>query len=1019
MRRIRNLCALTILFALFSNFSHAQKAPSFRIEPASISGSAGDTVTVKVITRDFVKVEGLQFTILVDSIAFRTVTTRSQIYSNSHRVIIEGGTNCFNIKSGLVLIGFVSASSDGASIAVSEDSTLFSFRLVLNNLTIDQHVCFDADGPVPMELILANQSNGTFEYPSVSCSKVDFDFEILHFTSRLYDYQFPDNINEITIDAPVSGGKPPYVYDWGNGQSSRSIVVGGLLQLKKDSIIHLKVSDTEGTNVTRDFLLIKYYMSGYITQLFKSTDKKVNVKLKPDFGEPPYAYNWGSGYNMDQDSLEIDNPGKSVSYVVLVRDRYLKIKRFYISLVLEGPPKDTSPMFLGDFYAYNYGIDSKQAEVQVNIYDGFPPYRYVWSNGDTTNRAKYQLRLEENSSEYVVTVTDRKGFTLVARKTAYRDSVLRLRCTTKTLPHQKGEIYFSKNPSSGYINYKIRILLNNVLLKSLEGSTTSSTIALDYTNPSMISNAVVEITYNLTHPLFTIKDTTSLILMNKAPAPQLVVSPNYQLSICKPDKETVLKTGASGGVPPYYYNWGDLGAGLDVTWMAVSPQKSTNYAITITDQVGQSKIATISVKIGEISKINNMTFDKKEICAGVDFDVHIDKSVKIESTNIPLYNLELKTYDHNWNLINSSVSFDGRATLSLNSGEYSNRNNTNLVFKIKSVGSDAYCVDSMGKEIIDSLTVLPMPKFAANNFMADTICEGSILSIFSPAQDSTNLPNVRYEWFMYDTYDNNAIYLDQPLSNYVIRSNYQFLTSSNLYNLHDFIIQGARLTYTNSGCYSVGDYKRTQIVPRPKFLLNNANQLINSNSGVLPIQVMTNLDQVKYALSYMTHNLTGSLLEDQSFPLSGVLVNNTTTSQKLGIIVKGSLYSCEGQVDTAFVEVRNGIEDIYDFTSTDELVTQFKSSARKVADDLGADFQYLLSPNPASSELTFSFGAQSSSSASVGIYSISGQQIMDFPFQTQKGLNAFHCSLDRLPAGSYILLFKSAENVKTERFEKL
>ena len=101
------------------------------------------------------------------------------------------------------------------------------------------------------------------------------------------------------------------------------------------------------------------------------------------------------------------------------------------------------------------------------------------------------------------------------------------------------------------------------------------------------------------------------------------------------------------------------------------------------------------------------------------------------------------------------------------------------------------------------------------------------------------------------------------------------------------------------------------------------------------------------------------------------------------------------------------------------MVTQFKSSARKVADDLGADFQYLLSPNPASSDLTFSFSAQSSSSASVGIYSISGQQIMDFTFQTQKGLNAFHCSLDRLPAGSYILLFKSAENVKTERFEKL
>lgn len=342
-----------------------------------------------------------------------------------------------------------------------------------------------------------------------------------------------------------------------------------------------------------------------------------------------------------------------------------------------------------------------------------------------------------------------------------------------------------------------------------------------------------------------------------------------------------------------------------------------------------------------------------------------------------------------------------------------------MIFTIKSIGSREFCVDPNGKEFVDTITILPSPAFAVTNVIVDTVCEGSILSIFTPVQDPTNLPKVKYEWLLYDTYDYTTSFMEQPLANYVVRSKYQFSNSSVFYYINDFIRQGARLTYTNSGCSTVRNLKHSVVIPRPEFLLKNDNQLINSNAGMLPIQVNTNLDKVQYSLSYMSHNLTGSLLDDHSFPLSGALVNNTTNAQKLGIIVKSSLYGCVGQVDTAFVEVRNGIEDNYDFTSSDEMVTQFKSSARKVADDLGADFQYLLSPNPASSELTFSFSAQSSSSASVGIYSISGQQIMDFTFQTQKGLNAFHCSLDRLPAGSYILLFKSAENVKTERFEKL
>ena len=46
------------------------------------------------------------------------------------------------------------------------------------------------------------------------------------------------------------------------------------------------------------------------------------------------------------------------------------------------------------------------------------------------------------------------------------------------------------------------------------------------------------------------------------------------------------------------------------------------------------------------------------------------------------------------------------------------------------------------------------------------------------------------------------------------------------------------------------------------------------------------------------------------------------------------------------------------------------------------------------------------------------EQMMEIHFEAQKGVNKVRFSIEKLPAGNYILLFKNNENVKTERFVK-
>ncbi len=1010
MRRIRNLFALAILFAFFSNFSNAQNAPSFRIEPASISGVAGDTVTVKVIARDFVKVEGLQFAIGWDSSVLKCATKLSVLFATSHRVILEGGGG-FAVRDYEIFMTYFDQAAVGQTIQATEDSIFFSFKVVLKKDVSNTSICFS--NKIDKEAIFydGNGVSQNFEGFAITCGALQYRPQklVLSHNGLVRTYSEKDTIIELEVKA--YGGLRPYFYDWGKQSGVSKIRIPRPLQ---DTLINVKVRDAANDSIAIVIKLVKKItvtIDKIITLgiLKGATQQVLVLGLGPD--KALYTYDWGNLpiIHSTYDTATFTVPKNSSSYVVEVVGPQATSTTYRIDVKI-------LPFELGQFLFYRYFVGDTALTVSVSTGNGKYPFRYLWDNGDSTSASRRTVGDQDHCSASV-TITDAYGQIVSGNASRSRDTNAFVRFSNPVNKYDSNEYYFEKNPVTGVLHYQVRIYVKKQIVYSDSGFTTSNYLKWNYINNSYFDTAFVHVSYYLEHEKFPVKEQKIVFVMAPKQAAPLTVEAKNQY-YCKLDSSLILNAKVSGGVPPYYYDWGTLGAGYEVDWMPVEPTQSTTYPVTVTDQSGQKQVKEFQIRIGEVSIINKVSYSKKELCANSEFTLNVDKSLKIEKIGAQ-YAFSYTYYDKDWKFLFQGGRSDDMSQLNFGTGLSSNVANTKIIIKVKSIGSREFCIDPNGKEFVDTITVLPSPAFAVKYERNDSVCEGSILPIYSPPQDSSNLPNVKYEWSLYDSYDHKKMYSDQPFDNYVIRSKQLFYYYNNKYYFNDHINQGARLTYTNSGCSTDRDFKQSVVIPYPKFLLKNDNQLINSNAGVLPIEVTTNLEKVQYSLSYLNQSLTGSLLEDQSFPLSGVLVNNTTTSQKLGIIVKSSLFGCEGQVDTAFIEVRKGIQDNYDFTSSDEMVMQFKSSARKVADDLGADFQYLLSPNPTSSELTFSFGAQSSSSASVGIYSISGQQIMDFPFQTQKGLNAFHCSLDRLPAGSYILLFKSTENVKTERFEKL
>lgn len=1012
MIRVITLLSFATIFAFFPNYSFAQRLASFRLEPSNVTGKIGDTVTVKVFTKDFTKITGFQFSIGWDSMFFKNLSTTNSVFNTSNmKLKANGFGNYFNITENKAVVAY-NTTLLPVSILPTEDSLLFYFKLLIKKDCNEVPICFSKF--IEKELIFEDESGDcvTNSNPSNICGLIDFEKEKLNINSLYNNIYFVEYNKKLDIKIYASGGTKPYKYFWDDVEGS---IIKSMFSPQKDSTISIKVEDANKDTVTSIFKLYNRIVIHYKdTILLKINEgiKEYELTLNDNFGTGVYTYDWSALDTIytQNNKIRFKVPDYDKEYYVYVVDTKNYLKKYTIKIVKLN-------FEFTDLTINPYKIDDSYIKIQSYFKNGVSPFKYLWDNNDTT-KISNRIFVTENKINASVTITDAVGKSIIGSKIFYRDTIAAVNFYGKIFPYYNKYYTFNKNPYYSTLYYNAKIMVKNNLVYSDSGNTINNDFKINYINESYYDTAYIYLTYRLDHKTYPIKDTTIILKLTPKPIQTLnLQTSNYYY--CKFDSLLILKPKVSGGIPPYSYNWGSLGGGEGIDWMPVEPTSTTSYSLTVTDKSGQKQVCAFNIYIGVESKIFNVSYEQKTVCPFREIKINIDKSLPFENYNGKQYLLESMFYDKNWNKIASNYyHVDDRKEIQYTFDQKSVSENYFTVCKIKSNESKEFCIDKNAKEFVDTLTILPSPGISlSSSAIRDTICDGSVLKVYSPPLDPNNLPNVKYKWTIRES--SKFIESDTAISNYIGHSNYVFYPNiSNNYFIYNYIYQGVKLTYLSNGCTTLKENKSTLIAPNLKYNLINKSQTINNLSNVIPIDIQTNLKNVNYQISSFNDNLTGSLLEDKNFPLTGNLINNTNKTKQLSIIIKSSLFGCEGQTDTAFVSVLSSLEPVYELTESDAVENHNKIGLINKSDIFGAAFESVLSPNPTSNELNFNFKSENPLASTISIFAISGQKLMEIPFEAQKGYNNVRFSVEKLPIGNYLLFFQNDANTIIEKFVK-
>ena len=190
-----------------------------------------------------------------------------------------------------------------------------------------------------------------------------------------------------SIDISISGGNPPYSYDWSNSDTTQYI--NGLTS----GVYSVVVTDSEGYTITESITITESVVLS--TTLYGSnvTCNGISngaVNLTVTGGTSPYAYNW---YNSSI-SEDINNLSAGL-YKVTVIDANGCTKKDSITI---SEPTVLSLSLAGTDITCNGGSDGS---IDLTVSGGTSPYTYSWSNGATSEDIS---NLSANT--YTVTVTD-------------------------------------------------------------------------------------------------------------------------------------------------------------------------------------------------------------------------------------------------------------------------------------------------------------------------------------------------------------------------------------------------------------------------------------------------------------------------------------------------------------------------------------------------------------------------------------------------------------------------------------
>ncbi len=201
--------------------------------------------------------------------------------------------------------------------------------------------------------------------------------------------------NNGAINITVIGGTAPYKYSWNNGATTQDLsnVTAGEYRVK---IMDLKgCRDSSIVAIVKEPTQLNVNVNS-VTNIRQYGQNTGAIDIAVTGGVPPYAYSWSNGA-VTQDISNV--PGGD--YSVNVRDANGCEDRASAS-ISQPPPLIVSLVSIEDIHCYGDAAGS----IKISATGGVPPYKYKWSNGDSTQNISSVV-----AGDYTVNVTDASGYT--------------------------------------------------------------------------------------------------------------------------------------------------------------------------------------------------------------------------------------------------------------------------------------------------------------------------------------------------------------------------------------------------------------------------------------------------------------------------------------------------------------------------------------------------------------------------------------------------------------------------------
>lgn len=196
------------------------------------------------------------------------------------------------------------------------------------------------------------------------------------------------------INIMVSGGIPPYSYQWSNGATTQDIAglaAGKYTVTVKDTYdcpdtLEVEVKEPPKLSVKVDS----------VTDILCYGFQNGQIDVSVDGGVPPYVYSWSN----ESASQDLRN-AEAGEYALLVTDA--KNCQEIVSAEIKQNPL----IVRSNENIQNVSCSGDSTGlININVKGGVPPYRYLWTSGETTEDLK-----KLTAGTYTVMVSDSRGCT--------------------------------------------------------------------------------------------------------------------------------------------------------------------------------------------------------------------------------------------------------------------------------------------------------------------------------------------------------------------------------------------------------------------------------------------------------------------------------------------------------------------------------------------------------------------------------------------------------------------------------